>query len=169
MSARCPTRCRRSGAIFKAIESPISDGDAPYQGCAESWYDSIDDVIAMRNSGAYPKMLADERNFIDPGSAEFLLTQDRVIVEGERKPGMVKCVVLVKRKPEMTVADFNQYWLEVHAPPVAKFAPIRRYVQSPTVSPRLRGRGTALGRMRPHLVRRSGVGPARGKLRRIRG
>jgi len=23
--------------------------------------------LAMRNSGAYPKMLADERNFIDPG------------------------------------------------------------------------------------------------------
>jgi uncharacterized protein (TIGR02118 family) len=110
------------------------DGDAPYQGCAESWYDSVEDVLAMRNAGAYPKMLADELNFIDPGSAEFLLTQDRVIVDGERKPGMVKCVVLVKRKPEMTVAAFNQYWREVHAPPVANFAPIRRYVQSSTVS-----------------------------------
>ncbi len=78
-------------------------------------------------------MLADERNFIDPGSAEFLLTEDRVIVDGERRPGMVKCVVLVKRMPEMTVAAFNQYWLEVHAPPVAKLAPVRRYVQCPTV------------------------------------
>jgi uncharacterized protein (TIGR02118 family) len=110
------------------------DGDAPYQGCAESWYDGIEDVIAMRNSPAYTAMLADERNFIDPGSAEFLLTEDRVIVDGERKPGMVKCVVLVKRKPEMTVADFNRYWLETHATAIAKFAPIRRYVQCPTVN-----------------------------------
>lgn len=112
---------------------PDPEGDAPYQGCAESWYDTIDDMLAMRNSGAYPKMLADERNFIDPGSTEFLLTQDRVIVDGERKPGMVKCMVLLKRKPGMTVADFKQYWLEVHAPPITTFAAVRRYVQCPTV------------------------------------
>jgi uncharacterized protein (TIGR02118 family) len=109
-------------------------GDALYQGCAESWYDNLEDVLAMRNSTAYPKMLADERNFIDPGTPEFLLTEDRLIVGGERQPGMVKCMVLVKRKPEMTVPEFNQYWHEVHAPAVAKFPPIRRYVQCPTVS-----------------------------------
>lgn len=108
-------------------------GDAPYQGCAESWYDRIEDVLAMRNSDAHPKMLADERNFIDPGSAEFLLTEDRVIVDGERQPEMVKCVVLIKRKRDMTVADFNRYWREVHAPPISKFDLVRRYVQSVTV------------------------------------
>jgi uncharacterized protein (TIGR02118 family) len=113
---------------------PEPAGDAPYQGCAESWYDNLQDVLAMRDSPAYPKMLADEQNFIDPGTPEFLLTEDRVIVGGERQPGMVKCMVLVKRKPEMTVAAFNRYWLETHAPAVAKFAPIRRYVQCPTVS-----------------------------------
>jgi uncharacterized protein (TIGR02118 family) len=109
-------------------------GDSIYQGCAESWYDGVDDVVAMRNSPAYTAMLADERNFIDPGSAEFLLTEDRVIVDGERQPGMVKCVVLVKRKPQLTVADFNRYWFDEHAAAVAKFPPVRRYVQCPTVS-----------------------------------
>ncbi|HKD67973.1 MAG TPA: EthD domain-containing protein [Candidatus Binataceae bacterium] len=112
---------------------PDPPGDAIYQGCAESWYDNLEDVLAMRNSGAYPKMLADERNFIDPGSTEFLLTEDRAIVDGERKPGMVKCLVLVKRKPAMTVAAFRQYWFEVHAPQAAKFDLVRRYVQCPTV------------------------------------
>ena len=110
------------------------EGDAPYQGAAESWYDGLEDMMAMRNSGAYPKMLADEQNFIDMSSTEFLLTEDRVIVDGERRPGMVKCVVLLKRKPGMTVAAFNQYWLEVHAPAAAKFPAVRRYVQCPTVS-----------------------------------
>jgi uncharacterized protein (TIGR02118 family) len=109
-------------------------GDSRYQGCAESWYDSIEDVIAMRNSPAYPAMLADERNFIEPGSAEFLLTEDRVIVDGERRPGMIKCLVLLKRNPDMTVADFNRYWFDEHAPAMASFAPVRRYVQCPTVS-----------------------------------
>ncbi|MGO9061725.1 MAG: EthD domain-containing protein [Candidatus Binataceae bacterium] len=113
---------------------PDLEGDAPYQGAAESWYDSLDDMMAMRNSPAYPKMLADEANFIDLSSTEFLLTEDRVIVDDERKPGMVKCVVLLKRKPGMTVAAFNQYWLEVHAPPAAKFPSVRRYVQCPTAS-----------------------------------
>ncbi len=110
------------------------EGDAIYHGCAESWYDSVEDVLAMRDSAAYPKMLADERNFIDPGSAEFLLTEDRVIVDSERKPGMVKCMVLLKRRPGMTVADFNRYWAEVHAPMASRFAGIRRYVQCPTVA-----------------------------------
>jgi uncharacterized protein (TIGR02118 family) len=113
---------------------PDPPGDAIYQGCAESWYDTLEDVIAMRDSAAYPKMLADEANFIDPGSAEFLLTEDRVIVEGERKPGMVKCMVLLKRKPTMTVEAFNRYWLDVHAPPITRFAAVRHYVQSVTVS-----------------------------------
>jgi uncharacterized protein (TIGR02118 family) len=110
------------------------DGDSKFQGCAESWYDSVDDVLAMRNSPAYPKMLADERNFIDPGSAEFLLTEDRVIVDGERQPGMVKCMTLLKRKPDVTVADFRRWWVEEHAPAMAKFAPIRRYVLCPTIN-----------------------------------
>ena len=113
---------------------PDLEGDAPYQGAAESWYDSLDDMMAMRNSPAYPQMLKDEANFIDLSRTEFLLTEDRVIVDGERKPGMVKCVVLIKRKPGMTVAAFNQYWLEVHAPPAAKFPAVRRYVQCPTAS-----------------------------------
>jgi uncharacterized protein (TIGR02118 family) len=110
------------------------EGDATWQGAAESWYDSLEDLLAMRNSTAYPLMLKDEANFIDMSSPEFLLTEDRVIVDGERKPGMVKCVVLLKRKPGMTLAAFNQYWLEVHAPPAAKFPAVRRYVQCPTVS-----------------------------------
>ncbi len=113
---------------------PDLEGDAPYQGAAESWYESLDDMMAMRNSPAYPMMLKDETNFIDLSSTEFLLTEDRVIVDGERKPGMVKCVVLIKRKPGMTVAGFNQYWLEEHAPAAAKFYSVRRYVQCPTVS-----------------------------------
>lgn len=114
----------------------ISDpeGDAPYQGAAESWYDTLDAMMAMRNSSAYPKMLADEANFIDLGSTEFLVTEDRVIVDGERKPGMIKCVVLLKRKPGMTVTEFNQYWLEVHAPRAVQFSAVRRYVQCPTVN-----------------------------------
>ena len=109
-------------------------GESIYQGCAESWYDSVDDVIAMRNSPAYPAMLADEANFIDPGSAEFLLTEDRAIIDGERKPGMVKCVVLLKRSPRMTVAGFNRWWFDEHAAAMAGLSPLRRYVQSPTVS-----------------------------------
>jgi uncharacterized protein (TIGR02118 family) len=113
---------------------PDPEGDAPFQGAAESWFDSLDDMLAMRGGAAYPKMLADEANFIDPAGTEFMATEDRVIVDGERKPGMVKCVVLLKRKPGMTVAAFNQYWLEVHGPAAAKFPAVRRYVQCPAVS-----------------------------------
>ncbi|GEM_PF-6839439 len=37
------------------------DGSSIYEGCAESWYDGVEEVLAMRNSPAYQLMLGDER------------------------------------------------------------------------------------------------------------
>ncbi len=60
---------------------------------------------------------------------------------------MIKLTFCLRRKPEMTVEEFQRYWRDVHAPLVAERAEvlgIRRYVQVHTVHPevndRLRGR-----------------------------
>jgi uncharacterized protein (TIGR02118 family) len=43
---------------------------------------------------------------------------------------MYKVVALLKRKPGMTVEDFQEYWRHSHGPLVAKGPGLRRYVQS---------------------------------------
>ena len=45
---------------------------------------------------------------------------------------MIKLTYCLRRKPTLSLAEFQQYWREVHAPLVAKHAEtmgIRRYVQ----------------------------------------
>ena len=46
---------------------------------------------------------------------------------------MVKIVVFFKRKPGMSVEDFQNYWRTTHAGIVTKMPGIRRYVQSHTL------------------------------------
>jgi uncharacterized protein (TIGR02118 family) len=48
---------------------------------------------------------------------------------------MLKLVYCLRRKPEMSVEDFQRYWRDVHAPLVAERAEllgIKRYVQAHT-------------------------------------
>ena len=47
---------------------------------------------------------------------------------------MVKVVAIVKRKPEMSVEAFQEYWRTRHADVVAKLPGLRRYVQSHTLA-----------------------------------
>ena len=51
---------------------------------------------------------------------------------------MLKLVYCLRRKPELTVEDFQRYWRDVHAPLVAERAAllgIKRYVQVHTGMP----------------------------------
>jgi uncharacterized protein (TIGR02118 family) len=60
---------------------------------------------------------------------EFHLTEDRVILEGTRKPGAVKGLYRIKRRAEFTVEQFRRYWLDVHADFGLRLPGLRRYVQ----------------------------------------
>jgi len=46
---------------------------------------------------------------------------------------MVKMVAFFKRKPDMSVEAFHNYWRTTHAAVVVKMPGIRRYVQSHTL------------------------------------
>jgi uncharacterized protein (TIGR02118 family) len=64
--------------------------------------------------------------------ATVVATED-VRLEGRTRPGMVKAVYIVARKPGLTVAEFQAHWREVHAPLVCEIPGLRRYVQNPAV------------------------------------
>ncbi len=68
-----------------------------------------------------------------PGSCPLQI----VLVRSNRRPlAMVKLTFCLRRRPDLTVAEFSRYWGEVHAPLVearGSILGIRRYVQVRTV------------------------------------
>lgn len=46
---------------------------------------------------------------------------------------MIKIVSVLKRKPGLSVEDFQRYWRNNHAPIVSRLPGLRRYVQSHTL------------------------------------
>jgi uncharacterized protein (TIGR02118 family) len=46
---------------------------------------------------------------------------------------MVKLVYVFKRKPGLSVEEFQRYWRETHGPIAAKIPGVRRYVQCHTL------------------------------------
>jgi len=113
---------------------PFAGADSPYDGAAEVWIDNEAAMNDLRQSPEYQKgALADEFNFIDMNRVEWLVTNDRVILDGPQTSQLVKTIFQLKRKPGMSLADFRKYWVEVHGPLVRKLPGLRRYVQCHTI------------------------------------
>jgi uncharacterized protein (TIGR02118 family) len=109
--------------------------NSPYDGAAEVWLDNEAAMEKLRREPAYLKgALADEPNFIDMKRVEWQVTEDHMILDGPRSPGMIKAMWRLRRKPGLTVADFKDYWLKVHAPIALKLPGLRRYVQCHAVA-----------------------------------
>lgn len=53
-----------------------------------------------------------------------------MIIEGPRKPGLVKGVWRMRRKPGTSLAEFRRHWIEIHGVIASKIPGVRRYVQS---------------------------------------
>jgi uncharacterized protein (TIGR02118 family) len=100
-----------------------------YDGIAELWYENTD---VMRRIATTPESRAagdDDANFIDMSKFTFILTQERVQKENPLEPGMPKLISFIKRKPGMSVEDFQLYWRTHHGELARKLPGLRRYVQ----------------------------------------
>jgi len=78
--------------------------------------------------------LADEPNSLNMNRVEWLVTQDRVILDGPQITSQAKTISRVKRKGGMSLKDFRTYWAEAHSPLACKLPGIQRYVQGITVN-----------------------------------
>ena len=112
-------------------EAPPSQAD--FSAVAEVWLESEAALAQFCASPQYTQFRADELNFVDTSRTEALTTVDHVIVEGERRRGMVKGMFMIKRKSGLTVADFREHWLKVHSAIALKEMKPRRYVQCHTI------------------------------------
>ena len=118
---------------IQSHRAPEMESTAPFDGIAETWHDDFEDLLSLIRSPVIPIFKKDEENFVNHAHAEDLACTDRVIVEGARTTQMLKGIFTVKRRPEMSLAEFRRYWKEVHAPIAARLPGLRRYVQSEVI------------------------------------
>lgn len=107
--------------------------ESRFEGAAEVWYDSLEAALAMRESPEYLEgAYKDEPNFIDQPGLRWLATRENVVVAGTpmaKDARCVKGVFLVRRKPGLSVAEFQDYWRTKHAPLAPRTPRLLRYVQ----------------------------------------
>ncbi len=124
---------RRYVQAHRLPESVPGFDEHPYEGIAEIWFDDLDAVTRLGEDPDYVNgALPDEPNFLDQSKLRFLATREEVVIPGpelDRDAQTVKMMFLLKRKAGMSVADFQRYWLEEHAPQIPRDLGILRYVQ----------------------------------------
>ena len=110
---------------------PFSINNTTYDGEAEIWLDDLSALEALRKSPEFLTGAAkDEPNFIDHSRSDFLIARDHVLIDGPRKPELVKAVWRMRRKPGVSLGEFRRHWIEIHGEIAKKIPGVRRYVQS---------------------------------------
>ena len=107
-------------------------GQPAADGIAELWFDDLAALQALQGGAALTAVLADEPNFIDPGTHVQTLTTEHVIKNGAMPANGVKNIEFVKKRADRSVADFQRHWITVHGPLGASIKTVQRYVQSHT-------------------------------------
>lgn len=104
-------------------------GEPAYDGVAEAWFDSTGVLRELAPSPAYAAVRADEANFIDAASMGVVLTDEVVIVDGEVPENALKWIGFIKKRADLSVEFFQEYWSGTHAKIAARIPGNRRYVQ----------------------------------------
>jgi len=124
---------RRYVQSHRIPDANASFRQAPYYGAAELWYDDLATAVGMRTNPQYLEgAYLDEPNFIDQSALKWLATTENVVVAGPpiaKNTSLVKGLFLVKRKPGLSVTEFQDYWRNNHAPLVPRTPHLVRYVQ----------------------------------------
>jgi uncharacterized protein (TIGR02118 family) len=137
------TRALRRYVQHLTLPEAYGDKDPvpTYDGCSMFWYDDLD---ALRNPSNDPVDIAlreavrsDDAQLFDRidnwplhHKSASVVAEERIIVDGEIKPGMVKAIWVVTRMPGLTHQQLFKHWYEVHGALGAKCPGIRRYVQN---------------------------------------
>lgn len=134
---RHPDVVTRLPGIRRYVQSHVlptayARGEPVHDGIAEVWADSTDALRAMTASPVHPELVADEARFIDRARMGFLVTEEHAVLDGAVPEGAVKAIEFLTRRPGISVAEFQHYWLAAHAPLMAQVPRVQRYVASVT-------------------------------------
>ena len=85
-------------------------------------------------------VIADDRQLFDRSTdwptdhrRSNVTAREKVILEGQTTPSMVKAVFMVARRPGLTVQEFQEHWAGEHGRLVSAIPGLRRYVQNHAV------------------------------------
>lgn len=105
-------------------------GPLPFDGVAELWFDTKDDLAAIAGTDAFARAKADEPNFIDPGSLIELVADEVQLKGGPVDADGVKSIGFVTLRRDVSPKEAHRYWTEVHGPLAVPIPQLRRYVQT---------------------------------------
>ena len=115
------------------ILSAYGDGREPiWDGVPEAYFEDTSIIKELAKTQAYKDLRADEPNFMDVSTMAYIYTEEHVIKDGPVKPGSVKMMLFVNKRPDMDLDEFRKYWLESHPPIGLKLPGMKRYVQNHT-------------------------------------
>lgn len=98
-------------------------------GVAELWFD---DEVCLRQglgSAQMAAVRADELRLLDRTSQGSLVASEHTVMDGLAPVDAVKQISLLTRRRDLSVAAFQSYWREKHAPVASAIPGMRRYVQ----------------------------------------
>jgi uncharacterized protein (TIGR02118 family) len=120
-------------------ESYAGEPKPTHDGASMFWYADLD---TLRNPPPEAAEISqavrtDDRQLFDrrPGwplshKRASVVATERVVVDGEKTPEMVKLISVAARMPGLSLEEFFGHWYEVHGPMAAKLPGLRRYVQN---------------------------------------
>jgi uncharacterized protein (TIGR02118 family) len=120
--------------IVKYTQSHTTDSgyrnhEPVYDGVAALWYENLEVMKEIADASESRSAAADDANFIDLSKFGFILTREYVQKENPIECAMPKLVAFLKRKPGMSVADFQARWRAPHGRLGSAVPGVRRYVQ----------------------------------------
>lgn len=120
--------------LVKYVQSHTMDAgyrkhEPLYDGIAELWYESIDDMRKTAGTPISRQTLADDEKFLDMSKFAFILTKERVQKENPVDAGAPKMVAFLKKRSELSVENFQAHWNSPHGRLGSAVPGVRRYVQ----------------------------------------
>ena len=111
-----------------------------FDGVSMFWFDELADYgmpADPEGRALLEAVIADDRQLFDRSTdwpthhrRATCVGEERVIVDGETRPEMVKMIVICLRHPGLTLREFSEHWEHVHGPLAARSPGLRRYVQN---------------------------------------
>jgi uncharacterized protein (TIGR02118 family) len=106
------------------ISLAADDQEGPFDGMAELWFDDLAAADAAFASPAGQAAHADARAYV--ARLERLPLTEHIIIDHPAPP-RIKFAAGLKRRADMSRAEFGRWWLERHVPYVKKFPEVRKY------------------------------------------
>jgi len=113
-----------------ALPQGYAKGELIFDGIAELWFESPETFAAARTTPEWRAVQEDGDRIRDRSRMVVMPVDVHVIIDGAKPENAVKNIEFVKRRQDLALKTFRDYWRNTHGPLAAKISAIRRYEQN---------------------------------------